>query len=986
MATTFFLRNLGVSGARAAGKGRGTASTTKVTNTAAGPTAGVQLTESAGGAVTSWMTNCLQAVTISGTITFNIRGLESNALANAGFQVKVERCNAAGVVQSTIVNSERGTEMGTSDAANNWTASPTSTALSDGDRLKITVYANDAGGNMTSGRTVTISLDGPTAAAAGDSYVTFTENFGERILPSSIASAEALGAAVLQATNKVLPSSITSVAGLTMACGFECASISTDWNPINGPVFDSTVEGRNGTNAARIDLSGAVARYIAISTGTGGGGAPPYPAPVATTRFRVRFSALPSSNYAWFYLSTTVGNPPFGYLDNTGRMQLEVGAGGGETAPDVIAPNTWYTIEFTADAVAGTMSWSLDGVPQAAITPTGSPAVAFTSLYIGNPLGTDVGTLSIWVDDYVMSQLQSDYPIGSGHVAKNGAVEEWVPGPNAPRLQAGGVAIAPSSIASGEAVGTHILKPTNTFSVTAIDGGPPFDPYVFHPSAFDTHMGFPTIVQSTAGTIIAPTAIDSAEAVGSHTLRPGGVLIRPIAIASGEAVGNLTVQPGGVTIAPSSTTSGEAFGSLVLKAIATILPTAIASGESFGTATLLPGGVSIQPGAIASGEALGNPTVVAGTAYIQPASIASAEVVGTYTLFAGGVTVAPNSIASAEALGSPALVATAVILPTGIASAEAVGTPSLRATATILPAAIGSGETLGTPTLLPGGVLIIVNGIASDEAVPNPAVISIGGAQIIQPSGIPSAEAVGSHTLKYNQFIQPASIASGESVGNPTLQVGNGNIRPSAIGSAEVVSNPTVRPGTATIAPVGIASAEQVVSPTVLPGAVTIRPTAIGSQEALGTPNIDARAFIVPSSVGSGEAIGQPTLFARANIVVEGIATGEILGSPVLVLEDLSATVELVSIPTGEVLGSPRLIPGVALILPSSVPSDEEFGDTTVLGRRTGWIWVNRSPAMAGVRSTGRPTLQDDFGRTREGGWPQLQDGFARPRKNEGEG
>lgn len=159
---------------------RGAAAVSKVTNTAAGPTAGVQVTNGAGGTAIAWLSAPLDAVTIAGTVTFNVRMAESAAQANTGAQVKIERCNGAGVVQSTIVNSEQGTELTTSESARNWTATPTSTALSAGDRIKITVLGNDAGGNMGSGRTFTLWYDGPTAGASGDSYVTFTESLSEQ--------------------------------------------------------------------------------------------------------------------------------------------------------------------------------------------------------------------------------------------------------------------------------------------------------------------------------------------------------------------------------------------------------------------------------------------------------------------------------------------------------------------------------------------------------------------------------------------------------------------------------------------------------------------------------------------------------------------------------------------------------------------------------------------------------------------------------------
>lgn len=142
------------------------------TATVAGPTTGVQVKKA--GVVLIWISAPLAAVTISGTITFNLWGKESNLAANCGFDVLVERVNRVGTVQSTILRSEHGTEFGTAAAAENWTGTPTSTALVDTDRIKVTVFANDAGGNMASGQTFTLDY-GAATGVDGDSYVQFNE-------------------------------------------------------------------------------------------------------------------------------------------------------------------------------------------------------------------------------------------------------------------------------------------------------------------------------------------------------------------------------------------------------------------------------------------------------------------------------------------------------------------------------------------------------------------------------------------------------------------------------------------------------------------------------------------------------------------------------------------------------------------------------------------------------------------------------------------
>lgn len=185
MATKFYLRdtnsdvNPGAELEKLASLTAGTNVAECVTNTVAGPTAGVQCTRTVGGTIVTWLTNPLDAVTISGNITFNFWMSESFMAANVGAQGKVERANNSGVVLSTIVDSEKGTELTGSLAVQNWTAAPTSTALSAGDRLKITVFGNDAGGNMGNGQTFSLDFDFDVASSA-DSWVQFTETITEQ--------------------------------------------------------------------------------------------------------------------------------------------------------------------------------------------------------------------------------------------------------------------------------------------------------------------------------------------------------------------------------------------------------------------------------------------------------------------------------------------------------------------------------------------------------------------------------------------------------------------------------------------------------------------------------------------------------------------------------------------------------------------------------------------------------------------------------------
>src|SRR5439155_2665446 len=74
-----------VSGYRYATKAQGQGVTTSVTNSVNGPTSGVQLTKTAGGAALVWISPPLAAAaTISGTVTMNAYAAESQTACNCG--------------------------------------------------------------------------------------------------------------------------------------------------------------------------------------------------------------------------------------------------------------------------------------------------------------------------------------------------------------------------------------------------------------------------------------------------------------------------------------------------------------------------------------------------------------------------------------------------------------------------------------------------------------------------------------------------------------------------------------------------------------------------------------------------------------------------------------------------------------------------------------------------------------------------------------
>lgn len=159
---------------------RGSGTVNTVTNTATGPTAGIQLTNSAGGTAVEWYTPPLQAVTFGGRALFNLRGLESAAGANASLKAEVAICandgssavvwGVAGVRAITTYGSTG--ELSTSQTGYVAYVSGDDTAVTAGQRLRFRVYVDDCGSApLVTGQSVTVGYNGTTVGDAGDTYV-----------------------------------------------------------------------------------------------------------------------------------------------------------------------------------------------------------------------------------------------------------------------------------------------------------------------------------------------------------------------------------------------------------------------------------------------------------------------------------------------------------------------------------------------------------------------------------------------------------------------------------------------------------------------------------------------------------------------------------------------------------------------------------------------------------------------------------------------
>ncbi len=141
------------------------------------------------GSTTNWaagtlifLTKPLNAVTISAQPTFNLRGSESNAMANYGLGGLVFRLTPGGAWNASLVRMDPGgVELGTSEAVT--AVSPTTltlpTTLAAGEVLGM-IWGFAGVGTSASGFTAAGYYNGTTSAASGDSFVTFSETITEQ--------------------------------------------------------------------------------------------------------------------------------------------------------------------------------------------------------------------------------------------------------------------------------------------------------------------------------------------------------------------------------------------------------------------------------------------------------------------------------------------------------------------------------------------------------------------------------------------------------------------------------------------------------------------------------------------------------------------------------------------------------------------------------------------------------------------------------------
>ena len=251
---------------------RGTSAGSFTVTTVAGPTNGIEVTPG-GASVCVWYSPPLNAaVTISGSITWNLRASESSNSANSSINARIEKIDGATGAITLIDQTARTTELGTSEAAAAFSETPAAgVACKRGDRLRVRVFADDAATNMGAGFTVSFFLDGPTAAASGDSYLTLTENLtfasepaGTQIFPTDTASAVSTG---------TLVSSFSGADENPLSEGGLWANLDTSKNPLKraGNVATASVNSAQNASYYATDFGPELDAYVTLTTIPPGG-------------------------------------------------------------------------------------------------------------------------------------------------------------------------------------------------------------------------------------------------------------------------------------------------------------------------------------------------------------------------------------------------------------------------------------------------------------------------------------------------------------------------------------------------------------------------------------------------------------------------------------------------------------------------------------------------------------------------------------------
>lgn len=342
MATTLYCRDTimnGISGFRDAIITRGAASTTGVVNTTGSGT-NIQWTKTAGGTAMAWISgrSPVGGWTLSGLVTVRLRALESAGQANAGSRIRLYKLAAAGG-ETELTGSpwDDGAEYTTSDAAYDWTFTPTSMAFAEDDRLIIRWFITNVG-TMGAGRTCTMSYDGPSAAAAGDTFVTINENVTFKSEPPQ----------------EIVPIPLLDNGKLVLLHQYDGSDGSTTFTDSSPSAHVFTAQGNAQLDTAQFKFGTASALFNGSGDFIQGDGSSDFA--FGRNDFTIDFWFRPSVFNIFHNLydsrpSGTDGQYVTLYLDDDNALRYYVSSANRITGTTTLSANTWHHIALAREGV-----------------------------------------------------------------------------------------------------------------------------------------------------------------------------------------------------------------------------------------------------------------------------------------------------------------------------------------------------------------------------------------------------------------------------------------------------------------------------------------------------------------------------------------------------------------------------------------------------------------------------------------------------------
>lgn len=657
-------------------------------NSVVGPTAPLQMTDGAtagtDGTAVSWYTPPLWGVAIAGAISCLFWTRENAAADNVAPSMRIERCDGAGNVLSTIVaetTSQGASEMattagGASDAMNVTAGNTTDTTLTDGDRLRITLWIDDAAGqggtgNMAAGGRGEFWINGPNGAQ-GQAQLIFTEivapQAGPKILPFETANW----------TATTTPRTITAVGAL---------SADLIVAMYGGDNFGSQV-----TAATASTTGGTTGAWTEIGENFGPSSNSPWKSNA--------WAAVTADGDVTASLARTQGSPQ---VWGGWAALLKNHGGIGNTAQLTNGATETVSLTTSANSIVVALGIDWDDLANVAMLPPGAhdverssgTAVAwYAAFWVGQEAGTrNYGLATSSTANFVITLIEILAPTGvamnMGAAAGSGAAQalslakdltlDVAAGSGA--AQAAGFTKVP---ALGAAAGTGTVQALSASKALTLDAAPGTG--TPQAMSFSKALALSAAAGSSAAQALAPgKTLDLGPATGAGAAQ----------VAAFTGAGALTMDTAtgiGTPQAMSFTkalTLGAAAGSGT--------PATIAPSKSL---TLDAAAGAGTPQALAPGKALGLQNATGSGA----AQVATFTAAGSLTMGTAAGTGAPQAMTFSKALalslaaGSGAVQALAFTKALGLGAATGVGSP--RALSNGKGLLLGAAAGLGTPLAL----------------------------------------------------------------------------------------------------------------------------------------------------------------------------------------------------------------------------------------------------------------------------------------------